>query len=44
LEFLEIAVEEVNGADLLPAKKCDPASRIDPALTSFSQISDASKP
>ena len=26
LEFLEIAVEEVNGADLLPAKKCDSAS------------------
>lgn len=26
LEFLEIAVEEVNGADLLPAKKCDTVS------------------
>jgi hypothetical protein len=26
LDFLEIAVEEVNGADLLPAKKCEPAS------------------
>jgi hypothetical protein len=26
LDFLEIVVEEVNGADLLPAKKCEPAS------------------
>ena len=25
LDFLEIVVEEVNGADLLPAKKCEPA-------------------
>jgi len=25
LDFLEIVVEEVNGADLLPAKKCVPA-------------------
>jgi hypothetical protein len=25
LDFLEIIVEEVNGADLLPAKKCEPA-------------------
>lgn len=24
LDFLEIVVEEVNGADLLPAKKCEP--------------------
>ncbi len=25
LDFLEIVVEEVNGADLLPAKKSEPA-------------------
>jgi hypothetical protein len=25
LDFLEIVVEEVNGADLLPGKKCEPA-------------------
>jgi hypothetical protein len=25
LDFLEILVEEVNGADLLSAKKCEPA-------------------
>jgi hypothetical protein len=40
LDFLEIAVEEVNGADLLPAKKCEPASRfrIDLALTSVTDL------
>lgn len=46
LDFLEIAVEEVNGADLLPTKRCGPL--LTQESMSFStpdpQISDASKP
>ena len=40
LDFLEIVVEEVNGADLLPTKKCEPVnlSKIDVALTSVTDL------
>lgn len=50
LDFLEIVVEEVNGADLLPTKRCGITSRSQVSLSSLNvlnldpQISDASKP
>lgn len=40
LDFLEIAVEEVNGADLLPAKKCEPASRFENRSRSYHRYTD----
>jgi hypothetical protein len=47
LEFLEIVIEEVNGADLLPIKRCSITPRSQESLSSLNldpQISDASKP
>jgi hypothetical protein len=40
LDFLEIAVEEVNGADLLPVKKCEPASRFENRFRSYLRHTD----
>lgn len=42
LDFLEIAVEEVNGADLLPTKKCGRPSRSQETM-SFSTLTHRSQ-